>query len=357
MLSIIVPVFYKSADSYIVIRAKEIIKKFANRDDYELIISDSSKLQILNSNMSNVKIVNTFSNDKYFSPALARNKAVKYATKKYLFFYDVDLDYDAFFEQKLLVEIKNELVTNRKKFLMIPCLYLSQKGTEHFIQNNNVGYMKESFLKGENGLVSRIALNTSALIMEKNYFLHIGSFSEDFKGHGGEDFELLHRLAALNPHSKRNIDYYSDRVEQFPANYIGFRRYLAYYALPHLFTELVLVHKWHERPLTNLFYFRRRPNELMMQAKMRKFDNYSTFKGQNLWNQKKLLVSIDEYVLNLMEKYGYYLNDFPGLFKFKNGVVQPKSTFGAKTRKFITRPKAFLLDSKLFNCLNRNIRK
>lgn len=349
MLSVIVPVYYRHNDSYIVERAKQIIKKFQNRDGFELIIADSSKASCLKSDAANVKIIHSYKSEKYFSPAMARNEAVVYASNKYLFFFDVDLDYDDGFESILFSEITSELESGKNNFLMIPCLYLSKKGTDVFSHERDTASLMESLLKGESYLVLRLAVNTSALIVEKDYFLKIGQFSTDFQGHGGEDFELIHRLSAFNPHAKKNVDYYTDRVEQFPADYVGFRRYMSCYALPLLFKGLILVHRWHERPLTNRFYFRRKPNESLLQSKMRHFDRAHP----EAWNSDKELIPMQKYIIDLMNQYGYTKEQYPGLFSYKAGVVRPKNTNGAKVRKLLTRPKEFFLDSKPFKVIRR----
>lgn len=349
MVSIVMPVYYTNNTSYIVKRAQEHIRKFENRDRFELVIADLSKKPCLISNAKNIKIINTFAKTTHFSPAFARNLASTFATKKYLFFFDVDLDYDISFEEKFFTEIQNNLETGKKNFLMIPCLYLSKKGTEAFTSNQNIESLKLSLLKGENDLVLRLAVNTSALVIDKNYFFKIGKFSEDFIGHGGEDFELIHRLAAYQPHGKRNSDYYDDKVEQFPANYSGFRRYFSFYALAYFFTDFLIVHKWHERPLTNKFYFRRKPNELLLKQKMCNFDKFHS----DIWYESVDLLPQQEYLMNLMSLNGYDIEEYPGLFRYKKGVQQPKGSFGAKTRKLLTRPKAFFLDMKLF----RNLKK
>lgn len=341
MVSFVVPVYYKSLKSYIVDRANYLINRFTNNSfGFELIIVDASRFSVLKSNNPNVKIIYSPSRTSIFSPALARNEAINFVTKEYIFFFDVDLDFDNGFETSLIEEILHSEKLKNFNFIMLPCLYLSAKGTEQY-NRENIEVLKLSFLEGSNELVSRLAIVTSALIMKKDYFIHIGMFCPNFLGHGGEDFELIHRLSAYNPHSRKPEDYYQDIVKQFLADYVGFRQYMAYYAVSYFFSDLVLVHKWHERPLTNLFYFRRVKNESLLLKAMKNFDA-----NNDVWQSNNIAEPIDLFVTCLMERNNYSLFDYPGFFRFKEGITH-KTSKGAKLRKLITRPRLFFRDSQI----------
>jgi len=347
MITFIVPIFYNNKKSYILDRAKEIINFFEMHKDLELIIADASKLHLLNSTSSNVKVINIKYHKKEFSPAIVRNLAVEHATKKYLFFLDVDLAFSERFIASLKKEIEEQLVNNKKKFLMLPCFYLSAEGTKFYEESDNkvkvIEEFRESLLLGENKLVDRLAINTSAILLEKDYFIKIGKFSEDFFGHGGEDFEFIHRLISLSPHSLCNTqEYYYDEVEQFPLNYKGFRKYMAYYSLEYIFSDLVLLHKWHERTLFNLFYMKRIKNENLLIHKMKTYDN--KFKGL-VWQANNKALDYHQFIEDLLEKYGYTSEKYIGLFRY-NSNVKIKRPLSAKIRKLITRPRKFFLDIK-----------
>lgn len=347
MITFIVPIFYSNKKSYILDRAKEIISFFEMHNDLELIIADASKLHLLNSTSSNVKVINIKYHKKEFSPALVRNLAVARASKKYLFFLDVDLAFSENFLVALKDEIEEQFVKNKKKFLMLPCFYLSAEGTKFYEESYNkvkmIKEFRESLLLGENKLVERLAINTSAIVLEKEYFIKIGKFSEDFFGHGGEDFEFIHRLISLSPHSIRNEDeYYYDEVEQFPLNYKGFRKYMAYYSLEYIFSDLVLLHKWHKRALFNLFYMKRIKNENLLIHKMKAYDD--KFKGL-IWNAKNKTLDYHQFIEDLLGKYGYSSKKYIGLYRY-NSSVKIKRPLSAKIRKLITRPRKFFLDIK-----------
>ncbi|WP_273213152.1 galactosyltransferase-related protein [Helicobacter rodentium] len=342
MLSFIIPIFYKNSDSFIYKRALELIEKFKGKESFEVIFADCSKDSLLKSTDANIKIIHSPSKEQIFSPAYARNQAVSLATQKYLFFYDVDMDYSSNFESLLLQEIESKLESGKRRFLSLPFLYLTREGTMFFEQTRDSATLQRSFLKGENHLVESISANSSAIIIEKKYFESLGGFREDFLGHGGEDFEFLHRLAALSPHSQKPQDYYTDVRHQFLGDAKGFRKYLSFYSLPYFFKGLVLLHRWHSRALTNAFYFRRKPNEQLLLESMRRFD------AQNVgWQSQKPMQNLRDFILSLMNQFGYPLEDYPGFFELGKGVKPIKKPLSGKIRKLLTRPKEFFGDSAL----------
>lgn len=348
MLSFIVPIYYKKKN-YIYNRAEALIQKFKRYPEIELIIVDTSPYSKLsNIKNKNIKILKHPLQEKIFSPAKARNMGVKLSSKEYILFFDVDLDFHEIFLDLLIKEIDQKLSINTKSFLMIPCLYLTKEGTLYYNERmdklNTVRTMRESFLLGENKYVERTAINTSLVITRKAHFLEIGQFDENFSGHGGEDFELLHRLASFFPHSKRSNsdEYYTDIVAQFIIDYQGFRQYLAYYSLEYLFTDLLIIHRWHKRPLFNSFYWKRVKNEELLYKKMKNHDKNKKLQKM-IWNSNNQLTEYTIYIKNILDLHNYYDDKYCGLYKFKNNVKM-KRPLGAKVRKLITRPKQFFKD-------------
>jgi len=342
MISFLIPLKY-NGKNFIYERAIEYILFFENIEfDVELIISDSSKKKLLSSKSKNVKIINTEYSSNIYSPAKSRNEGIVFCSKKYIFFLDVDLSFSETFIKSLLNEVQLKLVKNNAKFLMLPCLYMSELGTKKFDTSQNkkeiLELFKKSYLFGENKYVERLAVNTSAIVLEKDYLLTIGMFSEDFQGHGGEDFELLHRLAAHYPHSIKNNDYYYDKVEQFPIKYKGFRQYLALYSFEYFFSDLLLVHRWHKRELFNMFYMNRIKNESLLIEKMKLHDE-----NKYTWKITKPFPDYKDYLESLIVREGYDLNTAIGFHKMKDNIIINRP-FSAKMRKLITRPKLFFTD-------------
>lgn len=343
LISFITPVFYQNKNSFIYKRAIELIAKFQNHPKIELIIPDSSKTPQLQAQAQNIKIIHTKQKQQHFSLSQARNQAACHATKKYLLFFDVDMGYADKFETLLFKEIESQLDTGQLHFFQIPFLYLTQKGTYIFENTHCLKLFKESFLKGELNLVESISITNPSIVISKQYFEKIGGFDEDFYGHGCEDYMLLHKLAAYNPHSKRNSNYYTDFKARFIKDYSGFREYFAPYALPYFFKDLILLHRWHPRPFYNRFYSRRVQNESLLQSKIRLFDQ--AHKGK-IWLSDIPAMNLSEYVTNLMLAHHYNLKEYPGFFSYAKGINLPKKSINNKIRKLFTRPKDFFKDIK-----------
>jgi predicted glycosyltransferase involved in capsule biosynthesis len=354
MISFIVPVYYKNSNSYVVKRAFDLINYFKKLNiDLELVIADASKKSVLKSDIDNIKIIRVDLKEKLFSPAIARNKAVEYSTKPYIIFFDVDLSFHQFFIENLIKEIKEKLENRKENFLMLPCLYLTKKGTIFFEDSKNkleaINVLRKSLLEGDNLYVDRLALNTSLIVLKKEYFYEVGKFDESFYGHGGEDFEFLHRLVSFNPHSIKNDDYYVNEVSQFPARYKGFRKYMAYYSFEYFFTDLLIVHRWHKRSLFNNFYMKKVKNHNMLVLKMKEHDNNPSLKGK-IWFKENKQLEYDKYILFLLKKYNFNPNKYFGLFKYKNDI-KLKRPLSNKVRKLIINPKKFFEDMKIIKFL------
>ena len=344
MISFIVPLQYKNEKSYLYKRALYLIKIFKNFDNgIELIIADSSKYKKLSEDNKFIQILNLSHEKGIYSPAKARNKSIDFVNNKYIFFLDVDLLFSETFIDKITQEVKEKLETKQETFLMFPCLYLSKEGNKTFegynSKTNAINFFREDYLLGNSKLVLRLAINSSAIIVSKEYFKEIGMFNEDFEGHGGEDFELLHRLASFSPHSSKQVDYYNDVVSQHIADYQGFRQYLAYYSLPYFFTDMILVHQWHERELFNPFYLRRVKNENLLVTKMREYDK----KYIEVWKNKNIAPEYNTFLKQLQNKFGYPEDKYCGLFHL-NEFSKIKSPISSKIRKFITKPNLFFKD-------------
>ncbi|MBT0885593.1 glycosyltransferase [Campylobacter sp. 2018MI10] len=336
-ISIISTVCYKNKKHFIYKRALELIEYFKNTN-YEFIISDASKNKILKSNYPNIKIINT----KYqnpFSPGIARNQAIIHSSKKYILFYDIDLLNDDNFFIKLSNKVNQELETNIKKFILIPFVYLTKTGTQEFETNKNLSILKNSYLEGSRKLIENIGLNGVIMIINKEYLKNIGLFDINFQGHGGEDLELVHRLIANNPIAKKPNDYYINETSNIVANLKGFRKYMAYYTLPLFFEDLILIHRWHDRPLFNKFYFKKSTNQDLLIKKMKEYD----YKNNNVWKDERELPEFITYLKQLCKKYN--IENSIGLYSYDKKYN--KYSLKSKLRKLITRPKDFFKDIKL----------
>lgn len=292
----------------------------------------------------NTKITTIQSNNTVYSPGLIRNLAVKNTTEKYMFFMDTDLILSPHLAEKIHSRTHDLFFIHYSAFEMYPCLYLTKEETERF--DGDFQGCLESFLRGEDHRVEGIALASSCLLLNREWFLQLGGFDEQFVGHGGEDLELIDRLTRHYPIGPRPDDYGLNIKAQHPGDYQGFRRYFSYYALPHLFAGRFLVHQWHPRPLTHPYHKRRAGNDQLLEQMLSRSEaERGPLKGpvvpcHDLHGE---LPNFREWMIRLQEEAGYPVNEYPGLLRWQDGIT-PKRPLWRKLRKLYLNPRAFFRD-------------
>ncbi|WP_240485607.1 galactosyltransferase-related protein [Aeromonas bestiarum] len=279
-----------------------------------------------------------------YSPGIARDQASKCSTTKTLFLMDADLLCPPELVEQLSERSQRCRQYGLAAFEMYPCLYLTKEETERF--DGDFQGCLESFLRGENHRVEGIALASSCLLLNREWFLQLGGFDEQFVGHGGEDLELIDRLTRHYPIGPRPADYGLNIKAQHPGDYQGFRRYFSYYALPHLFAGRFLVHQWHSRPLTHPYHKRRAGNDQLLEQMLARTEaergplNGPAVPCNDLNGE---LPDFREWMIRLQEEAGYPVNEYPGLLRWKDGI-KPKRPLWRKLRKLYLNPRAFFRD-------------
>lgn len=296
------------------------------------------------SDLQNVRLLDSFNHSPVYSPGQARNSAIAHTSAKMLFFVDADL----ICSQTLCEQLQHRSETcdeiGVNAFDMYPCLYLTKEETERF--DGDFQGCLESFLRGENHRVEGIALASSCLLMNREWFLQLGGFDERFVGHGGEDLELIDRLTRHYPIGPRPDDYALNIKAQHPGDYQGFRRYFSYYALPHLFAGRFLVHQWHPRPLTHPYHKRRAGNDQLLEQMLSRSEaERGPLKGPvvpcNDLNGE--LPDFREWMIRVQEEAGYPVSEYPGLLRWQDGITLRRPLW-RKVRKLYLNPRAFFRD-------------
>ncbi|MFQ1995833.1 galactosyltransferase-related protein [Aeromonas sp. 604534] len=307
------------------------------------IISITNKITIL-SNLKNIMALEEQQRFAVYSPGQARNNAISYTSAKMIFIVDADLICSPTLREQLQDQSEACFLLGPHAFDMYPCLYLTKEETERF--DGDFQGCLESFLRGENHRVEGIALASSCLLMNREWFLQLGGFDEQFVGHGGEDLELIDRLTRHYPIGPRPDDYALNIKAQHPGDYQGFRRYFSYYALPHLFAGRFLVHQWHPRPLTHPYHKRRANNDQLLEQMLARSEaERGPLKGpvvpcNDLGGE---LPDFREWMIRLQEEAGYPVSEYPGLLRWQEGV-QRKRPLWRKLRKLYLNPRAFFRD-------------
>ncbi len=201
-------------------------------------------------NQPNIKVIDYTTTRKPYSPGIARNFAVQHSNKDNLLFWDVDLlgSPELF---RVIPKHINHIQKQTNRFEMYPCLYLCQAYTKHFLgpltQNFTQAWTDAINLKVNS--IEHFALATSTILCDKQHFLNIGAFDDDFIGHMGEDLELLNRLTIAYGKYEINDEYLLDAPSKNPAKLKGFRKHFAQYSIPHLKNEIFSLHLHHSTRL------------------------------------------------------------------------------------------------------------
>ncbi|WP_421327355.1 galactosyltransferase-related protein [Aeromonas veronii] len=320
--------------------------KFSIYFSHARIITTQERREIISDNFTISVKNHSLHKEVIYSPGQHRNELICEVNCEDIFILDSDLIPSDETLLSIIDKTYRHSTRSPQCFEMYPCLYLTKEETERF--NGDFQGCLESFLRGENHRVEGIALASSCLLMNREWFLQLGGFDEQFVGHGGEDLELIDRLTRHYPIGPRPDDYALNIKAQHPGDYQGFRRYFSYYALPHLFAGRFLVHQWHPRPLTHPYHKRRANNDQLLEQMLARSEaERGPLKGpvvpcNDLGGE---LPDFREWMIRLQEEAGYPVSEYPGLLRWQEGV-QRKRPLWRKLRKLYLNPRAFFADMR-----------
>ncbi len=282
-LSVIVPFRADPNTPYLITRLEEQCQSFLRHDAIEFIVVDSGSA--LESRKACVNICTRYgvsylyhdSEGQTFSIGAARDYGVCHANGRAITFLDVDLRVaDDFWDRLLLLMASFGISSNKKQFFVVPCLYLTQEGTEEFITANTRTRALDFYLRwleGDNQSVQTMAPCSSVMVVDRLHYLSVGGHRPEFRGHGYEDFELYHRLIGEEGVLPRAVDYYHDAKSWDTSTYRGFRAQFSVLGRHALMANLFVVHLWHPRPKTSSFYGNMSANRKIWMDFFREFDN------------------------------------------------------------------------------------
>ena len=371
-LSVIIPFRERSGDRASIERLNQAIACFAGQPDIEIIVFDTGRqsawFKLANRQQENLRYFHGVQ-PGVFAPGQVRNAAVAHATGQYIFLFDADLLISREMVDQLSDFVRELVLEGVQAFRMFPCLYLSQQHSACFatdfinpaLQSVLCREVFASYLRGEVCKVDGIALASSCLLMNREWFLAIGGFRQEFAGHGYEDFDLIHRLAGFYPLGQQPDDYPVDVKSQFPGDYQGFRRYFSYYAVPHLFNGEFLLHQWHPRPLTRKYHRKRKDNEarfveILRESALTLPKPLPGFKAEaailaalkaSIGCSHRALPDFSNWLREQQVLNGFPVEDYPGLFHFQPGVKKISGGFWRKLRKLFLHPEQFIRDIML----------
>ncbi|KAG1707715.1 Capsule polysaccharide export protein KpsC [Nymphon striatum] len=257
-LSIIIPFRASHDRPYLIERLKSIGGFFNQEEAVEYMLVDSGSDQNIRGEIEHICKESGFrylfhdSENEVFSIGSARDFGVQYAHGKLVTFLDVDLVPTPDFERRLL-ELAERIgvMDSPRQFFTLPCLYLTEEGNALFFEEQKEYRHKifyQGFLHGDNERVQNLAPCSSVMVVNRHHYLSVGGHRAEFKGHGYEDFELIHRLLTIQDIFPRPHSYYHDTKSWNNTTFKGFRSQFSLLGGEALAEGLFTVHLWHPRP-------------------------------------------------------------------------------------------------------------
>lgn len=281
-LSVIVPFRDEGVAPWFMERLEELCASFPKREDIEFIVVDSGSVDEARERCAeicekySVSYLYHKSYGQPFHAGVARDFGARYANGRILSFLDVDLRIASDFWDRWLKLISTFGISRYKKaFFNLPCLYLTEEGTEEFRSADPETRFLEFYLRwlyGEQKSIQTMAPCSSSIAIDRLYYLSTGGHRPEFRGHGYEDFELYHRLMVEEETIRRADNYYKDVKTWDTATYNGFRSQLSLLGRPALMSGLFAVHLWHPRPKQLSFYAKLHVNREIWEDIFREFD-------------------------------------------------------------------------------------
>lgn len=147
---------------------------------------------------NNVEYIYIDTRNEMFSAGKARDIGAIYSNTDFITFQDIDcLPYGNFYNDLLNEIVNEELNTNQNDFFVIPCLFLTEKGSELYL-NTPVDNRRELFYRnyfyGNSELIKSFALSASSIVVHRLHYLSIGGI---IRSSEGMDLRILNCFTEL----------------------------------------------------------------------------------------------------------------------------------------------------------------
>lgn len=178
------------------------------------------------------------------------------------------LDADVRVSPSVLADVGASVLSNEQPFQVLPCLYLSRRGSASFTRGRVLPEaLLSDYLRFKRSSFLHMAIPSSVTVFRTVDYRRAGAFDSGFSGHGYEDLDFLMRLAWLHKAIPRSVDLLVDAPSRAPLLALGFRGWLARLALPSLLRGQVAFHLWHSTR-RDVYYDARKRNATMFRQKI-----------------------------------------------------------------------------------------
>ncbi|HVV94589.1 MAG TPA: hypothetical protein VHD15_14345 [Hyphomicrobiales bacterium] len=214
-----------------------------------------------------------------FAIGQARDAGVVAARAPVVLFNDVDFIAPAATYRAVADEIRRQgLLDDPARFFCVPVVFLGEAATADYLAAGDASIeARHAALRGligdaDEGPFGRVVYGSSCMVVNRGHYLALGGHDAAFTGHGGEDFELMHRLARHDPLAPRPPLYDVDFKDGGIRRYRGFRAYFSLHGIAAFQRGVFLVHLDHPaRPIRHYFSAQRR-NFRALRRSMARFD-------------------------------------------------------------------------------------
>lgn len=188
-----------------------------------------------------------------YSLAACRNYGARFVQTPTMMVLDVDyVLLDSTLDKILkLIQIKG-IAENPASFLVLPCAFLNELGTQKFISGElREEEIQSSIVWNDKKTLDFLTPASSSIVLNTYTFLELGGYG-DFVGFGYEDFDFFSRLlrhCATFEIMPKEIEYFARNWNL--KDFRGFRAWYALVGLEAMFYGISLIHLWHIRPNQN----------------------------------------------------------------------------------------------------------
>jgi predicted glycosyltransferase involved in capsule biosynthesis len=260
LITITIPVRIPSEPLYDEVARLERIIETVPPDTYAVVIVDdgsapagAAALRGLLDTRNNVDLIRIESEREAFSIGRARDAGAQHARTPLVLFHDLDLIASAESYRRIALEARlRGMPDNAYEFVAVSAAWLSEGFSQEYIRLHAEGdaefadfQVHDAIQRPDRSKVTFMTYASSAILVHRRHLLSVGGHDRGFTGHGGEDFDLMHRLSSYGPRAPRPQNYYEDTRSNQVQKYKGFRAFFAVYGLESFNRGLVLAHLWH----------------------------------------------------------------------------------------------------------------
>lgn len=188
-----------------------------------------------------------------FSLGACRNYGARFVQTPTMMVLDVDcVLLDSTLDKILKLIQTKGIAENPASFLVLPCAFLNELGTQKFISGElREEEIQSSVVWNDKKTLDFLTPASSSIVLNTYTFLELGGY-EDFVGFGYEDFDFFSRLlrhCATFEIMPKELKYFARNWKL--NDFRGFRAWYALVGLEVMFYGISLIHLYHERPNQN----------------------------------------------------------------------------------------------------------